>query len=109
MEPLGEGRNPSEEIKGWAAKKIWQPDLEHTAGKCHISGDKLHTIGRTKKKKLVIWASEKSDGDLYKLASREPEDRESSNRANEHLFRDKRGNYQVIPKKDNNDNDELVG
>ena len=109
MEPLGEGRNPSEEIKGWSAKKVWQPDLDHTACKCHISGDKLHTIGKTKKKKLVIWASEESDGDLYKLASRESEDKESSNESNKRLLKDGRGNYQVIPQKDNNDDDELVG
>jgi hypothetical protein len=107
MDPLGEGRNPSEEIKGWMAKKIWQPALERTPGKCHISGDKLHVIGKTKKRKLTIWASEKSDGDLYKLANRTPEERELANSANDSLFKNKRGNYQVII--DDNDDDQLIG
>jgi hypothetical protein len=111
LEPLGEGRNPFEEIKGWQAKKIWQPAMEHTPGVCHISGDKLHTIGKTKKRKLAVWASEKSDGDLHRLASRNAEDRELANSANENFFKDKRGNYQFISQRrdEDNEDDKLVG
>jgi hypothetical protein len=85
MEPLGEGRNPSEEIKGWKEKKIWQDSEKHTPGKCHISKGKLHVIAKTKKRGLSIWASKEADGDLFKLASRSAEDKAKSNEKNEFL------------------------
>jgi hypothetical protein len=86
MDPMGEGRNPFEELKGWQGKQNWQPDEIHRPGKCHISGEKLHVIGRTKRKGLAIWASETADGDLYKYASRTAEEKKAANEANENLF-----------------------
>jgi len=85
MEPMGEGRNPPEEIKGWKTKKVWQEAEPHRPGKCHISGGKLHVIGKTKKKTLSVWASEKADGDLHKLASRSAKEKEEWNKKNENL------------------------
>ena len=85
VDPLGEGRNPPEEIKGWKAKKAWQEPESRTPGKCHISGDKLHVIAKTKRRKITIWASEDSDGDLFRLASRTAEEKAESNKKNENL------------------------
>lgn len=85
MEPMGEGRNPEEELKGWLAKQNWQPDEKHIPGKCHITGQKLHVIGKTKRKGLSIWASEGADGDLYKWASRSAADKQAANERNENL------------------------
>jgi hypothetical protein len=85
MEPLGEGRNPPEEIKGWKEKKVWQDAETHTPGKCHITGDKLHVIAKTKKRGLSVWASLDADGDLYKLASRSAKDKNDANEKNENL------------------------
>jgi len=85
VDPLGEGRNPSEEIKGWKSKKVWQDAETHTPGKCHISGDKLHVIAKTKKRGLSIWASAEADGDLFRLASRSAQDKALSNEKNENL------------------------
>jgi len=85
MEPMGEGRNPEEELKGWMNRSAWQADERHIPGKCHIKGDKLHVIAKTKKKGLSIWASEKSDGDLYKLASRSDQEKQHWNENNEFL------------------------
>ena len=84
MDPLGEGRNPPEEVKGWKSKEHWQKDESHVPGKCHVSGKKLHVIGKTKKKGLSIWASE-ADGDLYKYAARSAAEKKASNDANENL------------------------
>lgn len=82
---MGEGRNPSEEIKGWKSKKAWQDSEPHSPGKCRISGGKLHVIAKTKKKGLSVWASEKADGNLYKLASRSAKEKEDCNKKNENL------------------------
>jgi hypothetical protein len=85
MEPMGEGRNPEEELKGWLNKKAWQADEKHTPGKCGISGGKLHVIAKTKKKGLSMWASVDADGDLFRLASRSAEEKQASNEDNEFL------------------------
>lgn len=85
MEPMGEGRNPHEELKGWKSKKAWQEAEPHSPGKCHVSGGKLHVIGKTKKKSLSIWAAAEADGDLHLYASRSAEEKQKANEANENL------------------------
>lgn len=85
MEPLGEGRNPPEEIKGWKEKKVWQEPENHTPGKCNITGEKLHVIAKTKRRGLSIWASLEADGDLYKYASRSSAEKKHWNENNEFL------------------------
>lgn len=85
MDPLGEGRNPPEEIKGWKEKRGWQDPETHTPGKCHISGNKLHVIAKTKKRGLSVWASQDADGDLFRLASRSAKEKALSNEKNENL------------------------
>ena len=85
MDPLGEGRNPPEEIKGLKSKKIWQEAETHTPGKCHISGKKLHVIAKSKKRGLSIWASTEADGDLFRLASRSAKEKALCNEKNENL------------------------
>jgi hypothetical protein len=66
-------------------KKVWQDPETHTPGKCHISGDKLHVIAKTKKRGLSIWASKNADGDLFRLASRSAKEKALSNEKNENL------------------------
>jgi hypothetical protein len=85
IDPMGEGRNPREELKGWNSKRDWQEAETHSPGKCHVSGDKLVVIGKTKKKGLSIWASEKSDGSLHTLATRTAEEKQAANEANDQL------------------------
>lgn len=85
MDPMGEGRNPNEELKGWNSKDHWQKSEAHVAGKCHISGEKLHVIAKTKKKGLSIWASEDADGELYKYASRSAEEKQKANESNDNI------------------------
>ena len=82
---MGEGRNPPEELKGWKSKRDWQEAEVHSPGKCHVSGDKLVVVGKTKKKGLSIWASELSDGSLFALAARTTEEKQAANEANDKL------------------------
>lgn len=85
IDPMGEGRNPPEELKGWKSKRDWQEAEVHSPGKCHVSGDKLVVVGKTKKKGLSIWASELSDGSLLALAARTTEEKQAANEANDKL------------------------
>lgn len=70
--PMGEGRNPMEELKGWANRAAWKPseisdapaDKPHMLKpnpKCAVSHTPLVEVARTARKDLPIFLSEADD------------------------------------------------
>lgn len=69
---MGEGRNPHEELKGWANKANWKPDeisdapakaphMTRPNPKCSITNEPLIEVGRTAKKNNPIYLSKADD------------------------------------------------